>query len=431
MLAARRYLGDFRRLGPHVARYFVAIALVGFAIDGGIYAALLNLYLARVGYGPEQIGLVNAVGALVFAFASLPAGLLGERWGSRRLVIGGLGLMAACGVAMPLADILPAAVRMPWLLTTITGLYLGLALYFVNGAPILLALVTSDQRNQAYSSQTALIALAAFVGSLAGGLLPPLIAGAIGASLSEPAPYRYGMIIAGLAIAPGILAIAGLPADDLRGAPETPRAAPGPTPADPPLAKAAPIIGLLALIALVRTLQVAGLAATSTFFNLYLDTALHVPVAQIGLLLAIGRLAGVPAALITAALSARFGNRNVVIGATLATAFGMLPLAFIPHWAAASFSLMAVFSLSSIRYAASMVYFLDLVSPSRRATVVGVTEMAAGICFTSLTFGGGYIIALLGYQVLFLLGAALSALSALTFWGLFRGRGNAPDTVRG
>ena len=46
---------------------------------------------------------------------------------------------------------------------------------------------------------------------------------------------------------------------------------------------------MLALIALVRTLQVAGLARPSTFFNLYLDAEL-VPTAQIGLLLAMGRL---------------------------------------------------------------------------------------------------------------------------------------------
>ena len=105
-----------------------------------------------------------------------------------------------------------------------------------------------------------------------------------------------------------------------------------------------------------------------------------------------------PTALAGAALSARFGNRNVVIGASLATAVGMLPLAFIPHWGAAWFSLMLVSGLSGVRYAASIVYFLELVPPNRRATTTGVTEMAAGICFTALTFGGGYIITLLGYR---------------------------------
>lgn len=416
MLAARRYLGDLRRFGPNVARYFVAVALVGFAIDGGIYAALLNLYLARIGYGPEQIGLVNAAGALVFAVASLPAGLLGERRGSRPIMLIGLGLLAGGGALLPLADAMPAAARMPWLLATISGLYIGLALYFVNGAPVLLGLIRPDQRNQAYGTQTALIALSAFLGSLIGGLLPPLIGGLIGAPLDTPAPYRYGLIIAGLALSPGLLAISALPSAELHEQPGAPAAAPAAAPAS----AAAPIGGLLTRIALVRIIQLSGLATVSTFLNLYLDTALRVPIAQIGLILALGRLAGVPAALLTSSMSARFSNRRVVIATSLATGVGMLPLALIPHWSAAALSMAAVFAFSAIRYASSMVYFLDMVPASRRATVVGVTEMSAGVCFTAFTYGGGYIIALLGYQALFLLSAGLSALSALAFWGLFK-----------
>jgi predicted MFS family arabinose efflux permease len=37
-----------------------------------------------------------------------------------------------------------------------------------------------------------------------------------------------------------------------------------------------------------------------------------------------------------------------------------------------------------------------------------------------MTFGGGYLIAAFGYQSLFLLGAALTSLSALVFWRSFR-----------
>jgi predicted MFS family arabinose efflux permease len=185
---------------------------------------------------------------------------------------------------------------------------------------------------------------------------------------------------------------------------------------------AASIVGLLALIALVRLLQVSGLAALTTFFNVYLDSELLLPTAQIGAIIACGRLLGVPAALATSALTARFGNRAVVIGASLGTALSILPIALIPHWGAAGLSFIGVIGLSWIRYAASTVYFLELVPPARRATVSGVTEMAAGITFTVLTFGGGYAIVLLGYRSLFLVGAVLTGLSALVFWRAFRRR---------
>ena len=49
-------------------------ALIGFTIFGGVYTVLLNLYLLRLGYGPQMIGQVNAVGALSFALLSMPAG---------------------------------------------------------------------------------------------------------------------------------------------------------------------------------------------------------------------------------------------------------------------------------------------------------------------------------------------------------------------
>ncbi len=412
-------MDGLRQLRPDLGRYYLAVSLLGFAIDGGVYAVLLNLFLARLGYGPEVIGLVNAAGMVVFALASLPAGIVGERWGSKRIMLGGLGLLVAGAVLLPLADLLPAAARLPWLITMLSCLYLGLALAFVNTAPLLLGLVAPDQRNQAYSTQTALLGLASFVGSLLGGLLPTVVSVLTGVALDQPMPYRYGLMVAGVTLIPALLAVARIQPGAVPEMPGPPAGAPG-TQAPPS------ILGLLSLIALVRVLQIAGLAVTSTFSNLYLDAELRVPTAQIGVLLAIGRLVSVPAALTSAALSARFGNRNVVIGASLATAVGMLPLALIPHWGAAWLSLMIVAGLSGVRYAASMIYFLDLVPPNRRATTAGVTEMAAGICFTALTFGGGYIITLLGYRALFLLGAALTSVSALVFWALFRGHQGHP-----
>ncbi len=404
------------RLTPAVARYFVAVALVGFALDGGIYSVLLNLFLVRLGYGPEQIGLINAAGTLTFALACLPAGVIGARWGSRQIMLLGLVLMAAGSLLLPLADTLPMAWRLAWLLVQMSVLYLGLALYFVNTAPFVMDAIRPEQRTHIFSLQTALLALAAFLGSLLGGFLPPMIATLLGSSPAQPAPYRYALLVAGLAVLPAMLAIhSARPAAVPRSAAPTVVAVAA---ASPPIAR--PLIGLLAMIAIVRMLQVSGVAVTTTFFNVYLDSELLVSTARIGLLLALGRLLGIPAALATGPLTARYGNRGVVIGASIGTALSVLPIALIPHWGAAGLSLVGVLGLSGIRYPASIVYFLELVPPTQRATVSGLTEMAAGICFTVMTFGGGYMIAAFGYRSLFLVGAALTGMSALVFWRSFR-----------
>src|SRR5262249_51529922 len=109
-----RFVQGLRPLSPAVARYFATIAVVGFAVDGGVYAVLLNLFLLRMSYGPEQIGLINAAGTLTFALCSLPAGALGARWGSRRILLLGLVLLLVGCTLIPFADMIPPASRLPW-----------------------------------------------------------------------------------------------------------------------------------------------------------------------------------------------------------------------------------------------------------------------------------------------------------------------------
>jgi MFS family permease len=421
---ALRYFADLRLLGPTVGLYLLTIALVGFVVDGGVFAVLLNLYLLRLGFGPEPIGVVNAAGTLAFALASLPAGALGERFGSRQMMLLGIALTLVGCLLLPLADMIPVGGRLVWLVSTFGLLYLGLAIFFVNTAPFVMGRVAAAQRTQVFSIQTALLSFSAFLGSLVGGALPALFATLLGTDDSRPEPYRYALLVAGLALLPAIFALRGAGRGrKIADAQEETRVAPAGAEV------LAPILGVLGLIALVRLLQVAGVAATMTYFNVYLDAALSMPTAQIGMIIAVGRLLAVPVALAAPPLTSRFGNRAVVIGATLGSALSILPLALIPHWGAAGLSFIGLAGLSWIRYAASLVYFLELVPPSRRATVSGVTEMAGGICFTLITFGGGYVIALLGYRTLFLWAAAITAASALVFWLAFRGR--APYAERG
>ena len=80
--------------------------------------------------------------------ASLPAGVLGARWGSRRFMLVGLGLMLAGCVLFPLADTLAPSGQLPWLIGFGILIYLGLAIYFVNTAPLLLQAVPAERRIQ-------------------------------------------------------------------------------------------------------------------------------------------------------------------------------------------------------------------------------------------------------------------------------------------
>lgn len=410
-------LGSFSR---DVRLFFITACAVGFAFDGGIYSVIFNLYLLRLEYGPAFIGQVNSAGLLAFSVCSLPAGALGARFGSRRVMVAGLALMLVGCTALPLAEFSPPGWQASWLLVTYILVLVGVSLYFVNAAPFLMRAADPTRRNQAVSVQTALLALAAFVGSLVGGFLPGMTAALLGINLDQAAAYRYPLLTAALLLLPAVFVMrATSPAND----------APADDDEDPLSsdantgkvlrAVAFPLVVVSVLVG-VRLFQVAGIAATFTFFNVYLDDGLGAPTAQIGVLTGLGRLLAVPAALLTPVLAARFGNSRVVVWASFLGAVVLLPLALIPTLGAAGFGYVGIVALSSIRYPAFLVYSMELVPGRFRGPVAGAGEMAAGMSFSVMALLGGYLIATSGYQSLFLLSAGLTVVGALLFWFYFR-----------
>lgn len=412
------YLVSIRLLNRNVRLFLASIALVGFTIDGGLYSVLFNLYLLRLGYGPEFIGVINSAGLLTFAGLGLPAGMVGSRWGSRRAMIAGVTFMFSGAALLVLAEFGPPAWQTGWLLTAFVLVYVGLALYFVNAVPFLMAITrTAAEQNRVFSLHMAIWSLAGFAGSMIGGILPGAFAGLLEVTLQHPGPYRFTLGLAAVLIVPTILILSATrePDDADPALPETPGVS-------ALFQTGAAILGLVALMALVRALQVTSMAAGLTFFNIYLDTVLGASTVQIGLLVALARLLAVPAVLVAPLLAARQGNGQMVVWASLGSALGMLPLALTPHWLAAGLGFMSVVALTSVRYPAFAIYTMEQIPARWRATMSGAGEMAAGFSFAVVALSGGYMIAWQGYTSLFLAAGLLTGLGALLFWVYLRRR---------
>ena len=413
------YLARVRHFQRDIWLFLVTAFLVGFTFDGGIYSVVFNLYLLRLGYDPEFIGQVNSAGLLAFAVTSLPAGLMGKQWGSRRMIIIGLsGMMAACAL-LPLVEALPVSLRPGWLYTCYSLLLLMLALYFVNAAPYMMAVAGAEQRDHVFSTQVALLAFSAFLGSLLGGFLPESVAGLAGISLDSPVPYRYPLILAAIFLAPAVLSmLVTRPVADF--SPNEPIETDGPVTGKGAMRVDPFPLLLVGVLVLIRFFQVSGMAVAMIFFNVYMDAGLQVSTARIGVFSAVARLFGASAALVTPLVTARRGPIWVVVWGSVGVGLAMFPLALIPHWSAAGLGFIGAIAISSIRYPAFMVYTMGIISPRHRGTLAGAGEMAAGLSFAAMAFSGGYLITTSGYRNLFLLGAGLTLLGAVAFWGYFR-----------
>ena len=414
----------YRGIPPQARLFFACVLGMGFAIDGA-YTVLLNLFLLRLGYGTELIGLINAAGLLSFALASFPAGLLGSRMSVTRLMKCG-GAMATVGFfCLTLAEWLPVELRPAWLVAQSALTLAGFAFFFVNGAPFLMNTVKSGRKTQAFALKSAHLALAAFAGSLVGGFLPEWIASLGGLTLEDPTPYRQTLqVVAVILCLAWLLSLRIQPLADFHR--EQDPARKPKTDGTGAISWTSAFVTLIAVMTLIRLLQVAGTATSYIFFNVYMDTELGVSTSAIGGIAATGRLFAAAMVLIVPALSRRYGNVKTIIWGSLGTACCMLPIALVEHPLAAAISFIGISAVGFIRYTAFTVYVLDLVPRSQQSVMAGAGEMAAGFSFATMALGGGFILALFSFRDLFLVGAAMSFAGTLIFWWHCRKRKPKP-----
>jgi MFS family permease len=288
-------LSEYRqalRLFSRNARSYVIFNLFVGLYYNGLFLVLLNLFLLRLGYGLDRIGLINALGWASVLVCSVPAGMCGTRWGTRQALVAG-SILYTLGVGLcPLAMFAPLHLRTAWLLATNVLAGAGGALFLVNGNPFLMDATSPRERNHAFSLVMALGPFAAFAGGLIGGLLPGLWATALRVTLDEPAPYGYSLLAGTALLLPGIAVLLGT--HDLRAQAKPAAGLATASAAAPEVSlhsggQAAPY-GLIGVMMLVGLLRVAGESAARTFFNVHLDASLGASTALIGVLGAVAQL---------------------------------------------------------------------------------------------------------------------------------------------
>ena len=404
------YLRMLRLFNRNVRLYLVSGALIGFTTAGGIYGVLLNLYLLRLGYGLEFVGIISATGAISFAAFSLPAGALGRRLGTRLMMTTGMVLIVVGNISLPLAEFVSSSWQAEFLLLTRLPRAMGFAMYMVNASPFLMGATSAQERTHVFSVQAALWPLAGFAGSLAGGVLPGFFSSILAIPADGPESYRYTLFVAGALLSPAVLVL--LNTNEVSVKPQQENLVSGdsaPAPWGPDI-----------FIALVALFQTAGFAGIQTFFNVYLDESLEVSTVLIGTLTATGQLLGGIAALSTPVLAASLGHARLVLWGSLGTIFCFIPLIALSHWGMAGLAFVGISALTTIRFAAFAVYQQEMVSTRWRSMMSGATSMASGLSFSTISLVGGYLVPVLGYKSFFFLSAVITALGTVTFWGYTR-----------
>lgn len=366
----------------------------------GIQNLIKILYVLRLGYGLEYVGLFSAMGALAYMVMSLPGGALGSKFGAQAIMrVGGVVTVSGM-VLLPLTERAPAGVQAAIPLLSQILLAGGWALFNVNMAPALMGLTTAQERNNAFSFTSVSRGMGTFVGAVVGGFLPGIFVALMGYTLADPGPYRWSLWVGAVL---GVLALVPLlwlgPIDTKShtstGGPETPF---------PRL--------WVALIVLHVCLAHAAFATCQSFCNAYMDTELGLSPASIGLLTGAGQFAAMFAPLLVPMLAQRHSNRWTLSMTTLGMAVSLAPLVLFAHWAAAGLGRLGMMALEAMWLPALQVLQMETVTARWRSLSYGIVSMMMALAFASVSLAGGYIIAAWGYRTLFLIGVVSSMAGA-------------------
>ena len=175
--AAKRYTALVRQNGA------IIVVCVGTAVSmlgQGIISPVLPLFAKEFGVGTMAIGLVVGVFGLARLAVNLPAGLVGQRFGRRLLMGGGL-LLSATGISLTgTSRGIPEMVAWRF----VAGA--GSAMYVTGAMSFIADISTPENRGRLMSLQQGSLLLGADIGPTIGGLVADLLG------------YRWPFYLAGM-----------------------------------------------------------------------------------------------------------------------------------------------------------------------------------------------------------------------------------------
>jgi MFS family permease len=173
------------RLSPPVWRVLAHSLLFGLAAS--VADLLFNFYLVSLGYAADAAGLLSTVYRGAGVVLGIPFGLLIDRAGARRSLLGGV-LLFSGGWALVLLS---------------RSLEVLMAAYFLVGAANILTLtavvplltgITSDaERPSVFGFNASAALLIGLLGSALGGVLPALASGMLAVGPQDTAAYRLAL----------------------------------------------------------------------------------------------------------------------------------------------------------------------------------------------------------------------------------------------
>jgi MFS family permease len=393
------------------------------SIAQGYLGIIVPLYLAALGYGAVQLGILFSVSAIVAGVLSTATGLLADRYGRKLFLIAISLMMAAAGVMFGLARTFEALVIAGALGSIGRGGGAAAGGAWGPFYPAAQALVA--ERTSALTRTTVFGALS-FVGVMAGAIgslmaaLPHLLNRAAGMPILEG--YRVLFVMTGafgVAMALAVLPVNEMHAPALGAEPEPARAA------DPPARER--ILGvsreswrLISRFMITNSTNGLAIGMLGPFVVYWFYRRFGVGPEKLAELFFILNLAAAVPYLMAGRIAMAMGSvRSVVVTRSIACVM-LVGVTLMPTFFTASvlFLVRMLFNVLSIPVRQS--YLMGVIEPSERASAAGLANVPSQVTSAAGPYLAGLFMEHIALALPLDFAAAMQALNAYLYWLFFR-----------
>jgi len=372
-----------------------------------VFSVLFNLYLLRMGYSEDMIGVYQmSIGASV-AMLAIPSGYIIDRFGFKRPMI-------IASVITVLAVIFQASFYPITAIIVFTFIYGGCAsLLMVADNPFMMENSTRSERTHLFSVSFAAMMLTGFFGGLLGGYMPGVIAKIMNFNPDDYLNYRYSLYISILFVVASVIPFFFIE-EKRRGNPYCHKLI------DRFRISKIKNKRLFAKLLIPNVLIGFGAGLIVPFINVYLENQVNASTSVIGLIFSLTSVLTGLASFGVPLLTRRFGKINTVVFTQLFSLPFLIGITLSSLLPLAAFFMLARSVLMNLSTPAMSNFSMESVAPDEKSLFSGFSGLAWNGTWAVSNIAAGFIMARISYLIPYYMCAALYFLASISYFLFFR-----------
>ena len=405
LLAGSGYASKLRRFNPNARKYLLFVFLT--TLNAGIYGVIFNLYILRLGFGEDFLGLILSISATSTGLFSIPAAFVCDRLGRKRTLL--------------LSSVL-SAISLFFLYNTTTPELLVLfslasgmasALGLVTGSTFLLENSTKEERVYLFSMSSLIYTFSLLSGNMLGGFLPDILADLISAQSGSAISYRLTLYVSLIATMASLLPLAYVAEKNskenngIRGQLHIYRS----------IFKSK----VVRQMTLFYCLYGIGWGTSLPYFNVYFDAVLGASANQIGIFFSLSQIFMILGYFLVPVLTERTGKVRLVSIVQILSIPFLLMFVLTNNLLIAVIGFVMRYMLMNMANPILNSFKLEIVQPEERSMINSIMWMA---CYTFVGVGnytGGLMMAAGDSRMPFMVTGVFYAVTAIFYYVCFNG----------